>query len=483
MATQPSTGVVAVAVASATTRSLGQGPAHGQGGLAADAGVDLVEDQGGRGFAQHQPAGEHGPGQLPAGCHLGQGQGRLARVGAEEEGDGGAGGVVVGHGHLEAGPGQGQLSQVALDRSRQPGRRLPAGPAHGRGRLFDGGQGHDPLLLQLRHPLVVRVELGQPASSVGPVLQDVGQPLTVLATQLPEQSPPAPDLVEALGVLGDGVGRPAGVGRGLVQLGRHRPQAGLDVGERGAPGEGLEGEGDGVGRAPVVAQRGVGGDPRLAVGGGPGQEVLLRLQGVLLPRVGEAGGVELAHLEGEEVDLPGPGPGVAPQRDQGGVEGRDLLLGRGQGGEVDGAEAVEGSPLHPSPEERLVVVLAVEIHHPPADLGQFGDGGQPPVDVGPRPSRAGDGPGQDDLVVTGHEAALDPGLVGAGTDQDGVGPAAHQQLDGLHHQRLAGAGLAGEGGHPRLEDEGEVGDHPQVANVQLDQHQRSDTASLARRTP
>ncbi len=89
----------------------GQGPAHGQGGLAADAGVDLVEHQGGWCVAQHQPAGEHGAGQFAAGGDLGQGQGRLARIGAEEEGHGRAGGVVGGidHRHLEASAGQGQF--------------------------------------------------------------------------------------------------------------------------------------------------------------------------------------------------------------------------------------------------------------------------------------------------------------------------------------------------------------------------------------
>ncbi len=127
-------------------------------------------------------------------------------------------------------------------------------------------------------------------------------------------------------------------------------------------------------------------------------------------------------------------------------------------------------------------VLAVEVDHPAADLGQLGHRGQPSVDVGPRPSCPGDHPGQHHLLVAGHEASLDPGLVRPRTHQHRVGPLPHQQLDGLHHQRLAGAGLAGEGRHARLENQGEVGDDAQVADVQLDQHQRSVTLNLAFRT-
>ena len=94
-------------------------------------------------------------------------------------------------------------------------------------------------------------------------------------------------------------------------------------------------------------------------------------------------------------------------------------------------------------------VLTVEVDQELARLAQGGGGGQPAVDVGPAPAVGGDDPAQDDLVVAQHEAALDHGLVAGGTDQDGVGPAADQQVDGLDQQRLARPGLAGERGHAR----------------------------------
>src|SRR5262249_22577970 len=85
----------------------------------------------------------------------------------------------------------------------------------------------------------------------------------------------------------------------------------------------------------------------------------------------------------------------------------------------------------------------------------------------------GNDPSEDDLGAAGHEPPLDDRLVGAGTDQHGIAPPAHQQLDGLDDQRLARARLPGEGGHPLSQHEGEVGDHAEVAYPQLDQHQLS----------
>ena len=48
-----------------------------------------------------------------------------------------------------------------------------------------------------------------------------------------------------------------------------------------------------------------------------------------------------------------------------------------------------------------------------------------------------------------HEARLDQGLGGPGPDDGRVGPAAQHQLERLDHQRLAGAGLAGQDRHAR----------------------------------
>jgi hypothetical protein len=75
-------------------------------------------------------------------------------------------------------------------------------------------------------------------------------------------------------------------------------------------------------------------------------------------------------------------------------------------------------------------------------------------------------------VRAGDEPSLHPGLLGAGAYQHGIRPPAHEQLDGLDDQGLPRAGLAGEGGHAAVEDQLEVGDDPEVTDVELDQHQR-----------
>ena len=57
----------------------GQRPADRQRRLAADAGIDLVEHEGGRRGGEHQAQGQHGAGQLAAGGHLGERQRRRPR--------------------------------------------------------------------------------------------------------------------------------------------------------------------------------------------------------------------------------------------------------------------------------------------------------------------------------------------------------------------------------------------------------------------
>src|SRR5207249_845628 len=71
------------------------------------------------------------------------------------------------------------------------------------------------------------------------------------------------------------------------------------------------------------------------------------------------------------------------------------------------------------------------------------------------------------------EAALDDRLVGTGPYQDGVAPPSHEELDGLDDERLAGAGLARQGCHALVQYQREVGDHTEVADAELGQHQVS----------
>ena len=66
------------------------------------------------------------------------------------------------------------------------------------------------------------------------------------------------------------------------------------------------------------------------------------------------------------------------------------------------------------------------------------------------------------------------------TNDRRVRPSSQQQRQALHEQRLAGAGLTGDCGEPGTEQDRDVVDDPQVADVQLRQHgHRSGSWNLA----
>jgi hypothetical protein len=152
-----------------------------------------------------------------------------------------------------------------------------------------------------------------------------------------------------------------------------------------------------------------------------------------------------------------------------------VVAGGPQRVEVDAAEAVERLALGRRMEQGLVRVLAVQVHQGGAEHGQLARGRQPAVDVGPAAAGAGDGARQHDLagltavgrILRPQEAALDPRLLGAGAHEHRVGPAAHQQLDGVHDHGLTRTRLACDGGHARADHEAQLGDDSQVAHGQL----------------
>jgi hypothetical protein len=53
---------------------------------------------------------------------------------------------------------------------------------------------------------------------------------------------------------------------------------------------------------------------------------------------------------------------------------------------------------------------------------------------------------------------------------DGIGAASDEELDGAHDECLPRAGLSGERGHARLEDEAELTNDTEVLDPQLDEH-------------
>ena len=135
------------------------------------------------------------------------------------------------------------------------------------------------------------------------------------------------------------------------------------------------------------------------------EERLLTIEGRSSAGSPSRGCVELLHLEAQQIELTGSGPFVAAEPGQFEVEGPAGGPGPSERTEVDAGEAVERLALHGGSQERLVGVLAVEVDQPLAPLGQVGDGGQAPVDVGPTAPLGRDGPSEDHLVASSSLAA------------------------------------------------------------------------------
>ena len=95
-------------------------------------------------------------------------------------------------------------------------------------------------------------------------------------------------------------------------------------------------------------------------------------------------------------------------------------------------------------EQRLMLVLTVELDQAVGQILQRAGRGQRAVDEGPAPSLRGDLAAHQQLFAAAFEDRFDRRGVFAGADEVAGGAAAEQQSDRLDEDRLAGAGLAGQ---------------------------------------
>ena len=221
--------------------------------------------------------------------------------------------------------------------------------------------------------------------------------------------------------------------------------------------------------------------PGLAVAGCVGEGVLEQVQPAFLVRVVEPCRGELVDLVAQQVDLASPLARRATERRQLGVELGEPGTGRSQRPQVDVAEAVEGGALGRRAEQALVVVLAVQVDQAGGGVGERTDRRRPAVDVRPGPALGGHDARQHELGVTGDEAAVDAGLLGAWTHHGRVGAATDEQFERLDEHRLARSGLPGHRGQPGAQREVHPLDHAEVLDVQLGEHQG--TPGCAGRSP
>ena len=184
-------------------------------------------------------------------------------------------------------------------------------------------------------------------------------------------------------------------------------------------------------------------------------------------------GVDLAELEPDQLEprlalarvhrgTRQPLPALANPRPQRGHR-RGLPFETGVG--------IEKAEVRGGIEQRLVLVLAVQLDEVGRHLAQHRGGGQRAVDERPAPPGCGDLPADQDLAaVRPLEDRLDGRGVGAGADQVGRGAAAQQEPDRFDEDGLARPGLAGEGGEARIEVDLNGFDHRQVADAKRTQH-------------
>ena len=199
--------------------------------------------------------------------------------------------------------------------AERPGRGSPDG-AHRGGGLALVASGRLERGIELGGPALVVEQGGEPGLGVVGERHHLGEVVAVLALEVVQELAPGPDGCEALGVVLDPLGEGAEVAQHVVELDRRRAEAVVGGGERRPALELGDGDAESV-QHPAVGRDGVeGAGGGFAVGGGVGEEVLLRLQRAVLLGIVDAGGGELGGLEPQQVDLAGTAALVAAQERQ-----------------------------------------------------------------------------------------------------------------------------------------------------------------------
>ena len=146
---------------------------------------------------------------------------------------------------------------------------------------------------------------------------------------------------------------------------------------------------------------------------------------------------------------------------------------------LDAAVGVEGPPLSAGRDEGAVLMLTMKLEQLLGPLGEHADGDHATVDPRSRPTGPGHGTRQHGLGVltvgtarsTVGQSSLDHGFGCTGSDHRRIGAAAEQQAESVDEEGLARPRLTGEGGHARRQLDGDVVDHAEVANPELDEMQ------------
>ena len=220
-------------------------------------------------------------------------------------------------------------------------------------------------------------------------------------------------------------------------------------------------------------------------------------QGFVLARH-EPRGLDLAR---DVAQVIGPATDLIPLRGQylGGffefLPAAPLLLQRCPGGQRIGI-GIENVALGVCVQQRLGLVLAMEIHQHRTQIGENTYGGGAAVDPGTRAAFGGDLTPDDHAALIGIESqllqlrersgrellehTLDDAACRAGANLRRIGALAQQEGECIHQHGLAGPGFAGEDIEAWTERQGDIGNGGEVAHPQLGDHR---WASRSDRSP
>ncbi len=172
-------------------------------------------------------------------------------------------------------------------------------------------------------------------------------------------------------------------------------------------------------------------------------------------------------------------------------QGAPLARGLAHRGErrLVAAEGIQQRELAGARQQRLVLVLAVDLDQQRGQFRELGHGRRAPVDPGARAAVGAQGAPQLALAaivelgfaqprqrvgrVVERELGDQLGARGAVADHAAVGAQPGQEAEGVDQQRLAGAGLAGNHGEAGPEFQFGDGDDGEVADGQAGQHRNS----------
>src|SRR5215470_5679057 len=467
--------------------------------VAADAGVDLIEDHGRRALVggKDNLQRQHGPGELAARGDTRQRPYRLTGIGREAKLDPvpAARAPVLAREFqdhdLEERPLHAELPQLALHPRRQLRRRLPPRRAQSTRASVHFGLKISEAPLVLHQQLFVPLQPVELGGDLGAKLQHRLLRIPVLPLEADERVEPVVDRVEPPGLEDDRVAEHAKGGDRLVQLRARGLQRLHGRRERRVEPTELTQHTPGLGeprrrrtgvvvqeRADLVEPRG---EPLGVLEPAP-----LRAQLFFFART-EAGGIEFGYLEAQKIlTLCAIAAGTPAPLDI----GRCLTQFRKRGGEMlaqrlGAGESIQQLELARRLEQALVLVLAVNLHQRVAKAFQQPDRDNSIVDECTMAPRARKLTPDHDLTVLGaqpgllehrhrragrREHRLDRRGLGIATNQIGLRARSAQEQDGVHQDRLASAGLAGEDVEAGDERDGDVLDDREVANPQLAQH-------------